>query len=224
MKLPFLDTIRTAQSVIANFGGLNHTPGAKDTEFFDMRNMTSDGYPLLMPRRPYALLQSLTAPQGLYAHDKLCWAADNRFYYDGLFKGSLTAGNKQFVSMGSYIIIWPDKKIYKTQTGEFRNLEHTETTAIDNPHWPAHGQDDVMQFQSYKGVFNENDCVTIQYKVYHPGTQEPDDWWLEDKEKNFVITHIYRDTSDEQGMDIVDIPYDDELDRKSTRLNSSHRT
>lgn len=34
------------------FGGYNHTLGADNGDIWDMKNMTSDFYPLLAPRRP----------------------------------------------------------------------------------------------------------------------------------------------------------------------------
>ena len=51
MKLPsivYQDGIRKGTQV--KFGGLNHNLGAGDGELWDMRNMTSDYYPLLASR------------------------------------------------------------------------------------------------------------------------------------------------------------------------------
>ena len=60
MKLPgmiFADGIRKGRQV--KFGGLNHNPGADDGELWDMRNLTSDCFPLLATRAPRRLYRTL---------------------------------------------------------------------------------------------------------------------------------------------------------------------
>lgn len=52
MKLPsvlYADGIKKGQQV--KFGGLNHNLGADDGELWDMRNLTSDYFPLRPPGR-----------------------------------------------------------------------------------------------------------------------------------------------------------------------------
>ena len=44
------------------------------------------------------------------------------FYYNGFLVGTVEASEKQFVGMGAYLLIWPDKKYYNIQTGEFGDL------------------------------------------------------------------------------------------------------
>ena len=127
MKLPsvlYADGIKKGQQV--KFGGLNHNLGADDGELWDMRNLTSDYFPLLATRAPRRLYRTLESAGGLYCWEKLCWVDGTGFYYDGERKGAVTAGQKTFAALGAYIVIFPDKAWYNTLTGEFGSLEDLE--------------------------------------------------------------------------------------------------
>ena len=109
------------------FGGYNHTLGADNGDIWDMKNMTSDFYPLLAPRRPRWKVRTLTKPNGFYAHDGLYWVDGTGFYAGGTLKGTVTNGRKKFASLGAYIIILPDKKYYNRLTDEFGAMEASFT-------------------------------------------------------------------------------------------------
>lgn len=124
MRLPqvsYADGIKTAKQ--DEFAGLNHNLGAKDGELWDMRNLCSDYSPLLATRSRRMLYKTLQDPGGLFCWDKLCWVDGTTFYYDGVAKGTVTAGRKTFTALGAYIVIFPDKAYYNTAADEFGNLE-----------------------------------------------------------------------------------------------------
>ena len=50
MKYPTLPTQQSTRQMIDVFGGYNHNMRIGENEFFDMKNMTSDHYPILAPR------------------------------------------------------------------------------------------------------------------------------------------------------------------------------
>lgn len=113
MRLPqvsYADGIKTAKQ--DEFAGLNHNLGAKDGELWDMRNLCSDYSPLLATRSRRMLYKTLQDPGGLFCWDKLCWVDGTTFYYDGVAKGTVTAGRKTFTALGAYIVIFPDKAYY----------------------------------------------------------------------------------------------------------------
>lgn len=105
------------------FYGLDHNLGAADGGLWDMRNLTSDYYPLLATRPKRKKTRKLTSGGGLFAWDALAWVDGTGFYYGGEKKGTVTAGEKRFAAIGAYIIILPDKKYYNTISGEFGSLE-----------------------------------------------------------------------------------------------------
>lgn len=124
MKLPdmkYADGIAKSKQI--KFGGLNHSSGASDGELYAMRNLTGDHYPVLATRAPRLKYRTLDAPGGLFSWDGLCWVDGTDFLFGGEVKGQVAAGEKTFASMGSWIIIMPDKACYNTDTGEFKKME-----------------------------------------------------------------------------------------------------
>lgn len=124
MKLP---KVKFASGITkprqTGFGGLNHSAGAGDGELWDMKNLSSDHYPLLATRQKRMKYGSLHSPGGLFSWEELCWVDGTDFCFAGEVKGQVTKGEKVFASMGSRIVIFPDKCCYDIETGEFRSLE-----------------------------------------------------------------------------------------------------
>lgn len=129
--LPELHAVTQQRQVIGEFGGYDHNLRIAENEWYDMRNMSGDLYPLVTPRRQRARVRQLSKANGLYAHNRLCWVDGTDFYYDGKYKGKVTDSRKQFAGMGAYILIWPDKVAYNTTTDEFFPLGNKVTTTGD---------------------------------------------------------------------------------------------
>lgn len=117
------------REMIGQFGGYNHNLRIPNNDFWDMENMSSDAYPLITPREPRGIVRTFTKPNGLFAHERLCWIDGTDFYYDGEIRGTVEDSPKQLVGMGAYILIWPDKKYFNTSTGEFGSLANSVTTS-----------------------------------------------------------------------------------------------
>ena len=148
MRYPKLRETKSSRQIVDAFKGYNHNLRIGDGEFFDMKNMTSDHYPVLSPRgkrgeydhdKEYARLN------GLIAKDSLCYVDGSKFVINeyevdmGLVteciacpnkekcskpeKGE-TACQKQLISMGAYVIIMPDKKYFNTEDfSDYGNIE-----------------------------------------------------------------------------------------------------
>lgn len=115
------DGIKKGKQV--KFGGLNHSPGARDGELWSMKNLSSDLYPLLSPRKKRWKTGELEQPNGFYAKGELFWVDGTDFYSGGVEKGTVENGKKKFCGIGIYTIILPDKAIYNRETGEFSSIE-----------------------------------------------------------------------------------------------------
>ena len=131
MKLPVMNVIKRKTDVVTGFTGLDMRPKTAGSAFAGMKNMTCERLPVMAARKPRMRVRTLRSPGGLFAHDKLCWVDGNGFYYDGELKGTVAQGEKSFVRMGAYVLIWPDEKYYNTQTGEFGSLGAEFTTYAD---------------------------------------------------------------------------------------------
>lgn len=114
--LPALDYEYTDREVTDVFLGYNHNAKIGDGEFFHTENLTSAFYPLLAPRKSRGRVRDMSDPGGLLAKEKLAWVDNGTLYYDGEATPltALTHGEKELVSMGAYIVVFPDKVYYNT--------------------------------------------------------------------------------------------------------------
>lgn len=179
MKLPnmkYADRITKKKQV--DFGGLNLTAGAGDGELRDMRNLTSDHYPLLATRAARLKYHDLDKPGGVFSWDGLCWVEDGKFYFRGEQKGTVSAGIKTFASMGAYIIILPDKCYYNVDTDAFGSMEAKwNGTYLVFRDGKLYGEDAKANAIQAAGVnwadyFKQGDAVTISGCVTHPGNNK----------------------------------------------------
>lgn len=133
-KLPSRQQYR---EILDKFLGYDQRLSAAEGSFCEMQNLSSDRYPMLSPRKPRgtvtpALTGSVTGmimtAQGLYY-------TEDKYLYPGLGNSGidmgLTAGSKQMVRMGAYVLIFPDRKYFNTADPEDRGDIDAEFTAAD---------------------------------------------------------------------------------------------
>ena len=137
MRYPQLKVQPTTRQMVDAFRGYNHNLRISDGEFFDMKNMTSDYYPVLSPRGKRGFYVKPASPQGLIAKDAICYVDGTEFVIGeyridmGL---SVKAEDcpKHLVSMGAYVIIMPDKKYINTMDlTDFGSIEASFTSSTD---------------------------------------------------------------------------------------------
>lgn len=123
MNLPYM-TAATGKNrkQIITFAGLNYGQGTSDGELAESRNLSSARFPCLSQRAGRKSAGSYTSPTGLYARGKLCVVDGTDFLYGGKVVGQVTAGEKQFATINTKIVIFPDKVYYDTETEEFGAL------------------------------------------------------------------------------------------------------
>ena len=148
MKLSRLWELPSSRYTIDVFGGYNHNMRIGEGEFYEMKNLTSDHYPILSPRPQRGTYDGISPnnPCALIAKDALCYVdivTENNVYGARLYiNGKEVAGlqlssleedlpKRTLVSMGSYIIIMPDKKWVNTNDETYGNIEATVTTNTD---------------------------------------------------------------------------------------------
>ena len=124
-KYPTLTVIPTRREVVQVFGGYNHNLRIPEGEFYDMENLTSDYYPTLSPRSKRYLYKNIRAG-GLIEKDSLCYVLNDiengcaYFYINEHKVEGFTLSYdpqkpiKRLISIGSYVVIMPDKKYINT--------------------------------------------------------------------------------------------------------------
>lgn len=132
MQFPTLTEQGQSREMISAFAGYDHNASIAANAFYDMKNMSSDGYPLLQSRKRRGMVRQMEKPQGILAKDAMAWADGGKLYYNGAEITGLTLadGEKQMVSMGAYLLIWPDKKYLNTKNlTDFGSMEASYESA-----------------------------------------------------------------------------------------------
>lgn len=121
-----------SRQMIDAFGGYNHNLRIGDGEFFNMKNMTSDFYPVLSPRGKRGVYAVPTHCTGMIAKDSLCYTDGSKFFMNEYeIDMGLNDEPKQLISMGAYVIILPDKKYINTKDITDRgNIEVTNDVQL----------------------------------------------------------------------------------------------
>jgi len=169
-----------------NFIGLNKRENVKDDQIVDGVNVGSEALPKMSPRLPREDLgYSLSDPQDLFsAGGKLAWVDGTSFYYDGVEKGTVTAGKKSMVDFNGHIVIFPDKKYYCYNSNNVDYDEFGSFTAPDLDYITTH----------YNRVFGcKGDSIRGSkwgdFKTWDDFSGEEDDSWATDvvTKGNFTV-------------------------------------
>lgn len=133
MKLSKLYELPTARTNVDIFKGYNHNLRIGDGEFYDMKNLSSDNYPVLSPRQKRGVYAVPNAPQGMISKDSLCYVDGSDFIINEYrVPIGLTVDDKpkNLISMGAYVIIMPDKKYINTaDLTDYGSIEAAVTTS-----------------------------------------------------------------------------------------------
>ena len=136
MQYPYLEEVTRYREMTNAFGGYNHQLSCQEGQFYDMKNMTSQYYPILSPRNERGIARQFANPQGILDKEELMWVDDGILYKNGekAWNGNplSTTGKKTLVKMGAYVVIFPDKMWYNTENGWTGKLEHR--TGVSDGH------------------------------------------------------------------------------------------
>ena len=137
MRYPTVPERKTSRTMVDTFRGYNHNLRIGQGEFFDMKNMTSDHYPVLSPRKKRGFYVKPASPQALIAKDTVCYVDGSEFVIgdtriDMGLSVDMADCPKQLVSMGAYVIIMPDKKYINTIDTEDRGSIEAEFASSED--------------------------------------------------------------------------------------------
>ena len=122
--MPYLSKLQVGDAtrdVIESFGGYRPTLRTAENEFYDMKNMTGKYAPVLSVRDrrgvlDHRFLNGSGSIQGLaYKKDTLAYVRGDTLYYGDVeipLKEGL--GERELISMGAYLIVFPDMMYLNT--------------------------------------------------------------------------------------------------------------
>ncbi|MDO4982736.1 MAG: hypothetical protein Q4E35_04170 [Eubacteriales bacterium] len=168
MRYPILSGKTPRRKSISVFTGYDHRLRAAEGSFYETENMSVEGYPMLSARKKRGEVLTLTSPQGLIEKDALAWVDNGTLYYNSLATPvtGLTAGEKQLVSMGAYLCIFPDNRYFNT-------ADHSDYGSMD-AHWSYTGS------VSYAMCDAEGEAYSgVDYSLTEPTAPENGQLWLD---------------------------------------------
>lgn len=156
--LPILNPTQTnSKKYIVNFQGLNLGEGYSDGEFSACENISSALSPCITQRWGRTREAEHSAPSALHAKDGLIIIDGTKVLHKGKTVGTVSAGVKQMANVGNYVIIFPDKKYYNVDTGEFGSMDLTQTAAAGTVTFT----DGSISLNSGSFSFRAGDAITI---------------------------------------------------------------
>ena len=188
--MAFYPTLKAPQQQVLTtqvFAGYDHNIRGRDGAFYDMMNMSGRNYPLAATRQERRTVHAMTDPTGLIAKDQLYWVDNGKFYAGGIEIAGLTLSDepKQLVSMGAYIVIWPDKKYINTQ-------DLTDYGSIDNTVSLTGGTLTIEPAMQDGTVY---DMSTVVLSDTTPTNQENGTLWIDTSGETHILNR-YNEATD----------------------------
>ena len=165
MKLPTLSSAASSREMVDTFRGYNHNLRIADGEAYDMRNMTSDLYPVMSPRKPRGtwLKKNIS---GMISKEQLCYTQGTKFVMgDEEYELGLSDAEKTMVSMGAYVVILPDKKYINTAQPDDRGDIENIVTISGNVKYTMCGMDGAVYQNATVSVTAPKDPANGAYWV-----------------------------------------------------------
>ena len=169
--MPILNEGPTQRSVTDTFLGYNHNLKIQDGEFWDTKNLTTQYYPLLASRKKRGLVKHFGYFQGItQLNGKLAYIDNGILYFDDAPTPvtGLSSGQKQLVTMGAYICIFPDHVYYNTvDETDYGSMTHEYTA-----------DDAYLEFHmcNSEGVIYSDDIITES--AVAPEDPDDGDLWI----------------------------------------------
>lgn len=178
MHIPKLQQGQQKIQTVSIFGGYDHNLRIPDGAFYEMKNMTSDHYPVLASRQQRGQVTARGTVQGIVSSHGLCRVVDGNFCLPGdlTVQMNLTSGSKSLITMGAYVIILPDKKWINVAAMLDRAVGEETWGDMENT-W-------------------ENGTTPVKIQVCHPDGTLREDWTVAN-EKPAAPTEgqLWRDTT-----------------------------
>lgn len=173
-KLPsMVYEINSKQYTTKAFKGYDHNVSSSDGNIWDEKNICTEYYPALGTRKARWIYDSLFIPNGMYCHDGIYTVDGTKFYADGVEKFTVANNKKTFCSLGSKIIMLPDKKYYDTSNQSYGSIESSVSnqavTIQDGTYAGEEAEANTIHSETitWSTYFNVGDAVTISGCTVH---------------------------------------------------------
>lgn len=128
--LPELNAqMQSRDSQVSAFLGIHYGEGPSMGQAEETQNLSTARFPALCTREGRAQEGTWTNATGIYYRGGLLTVAGTKLYFDGEEIGDITPGEKQFATVNSKIVIFPDKVMVDTADKSVTRMEATAEIA-----------------------------------------------------------------------------------------------
>lgn len=136
MHLPQMSVPDTSRVLTEVFYGYNHNLRISQGESYDMVNMSCDHFPVLTERKRRGVVGTIASAAGFACKKQLAWVDGSSLYYAGarVDLGTIELSTaeadcpKQLVSMGAYLLVFPDGVYYNTlDAADYGRIDNEKT-------------------------------------------------------------------------------------------------
>ena len=122
--LPELNAqMQSRDSQVSAFLGIHYGEGHSMGQAEETQNLSTARFPALCTREGRAQEGTWTNATGIYYRGGLLTVAGSKLYFDGTEIGDITPGEKQFATVNSKIVIFPDKVMVDSVDKTITRLE-----------------------------------------------------------------------------------------------------
>lgn len=191
MILPRLNQVSRLVQQTETFMGYNHNLKIGAGEWYEEENLSAREFPLFAPRAPRGLVMELEEPGGIFAKQLAAWIDDNVLYYGGTAVGvTLTAEPgciRQFVSMGAYLLVFPD--------GVYVNTADLTDCGSLGANWTA-GESAEVSYTLCRQSGEPYDMSRVTVADEAPASPVNGDYWIDTSE----TLHVLNQWSEQSAM------------------------
>lgn len=196
---PTLTELKQSRYTIDSFGGINRGLRGGENEFKNLIGATTAYYPALSSRNKVSVGSTVANPQGMIAKDALAYVNGADLIYNGYtISMSLSTDPKmcpkQLVSMGAYLVIFPDKKYINTEKFDSGSSTFTDYGSLDASFTTTSG--DTVEFSMC--ALDGSAINTTNITISDTAPSEPTDlqYWIDSSQ----TAHILKQYSSSSGM------------------------
>lgn len=130
MRLPNLSFPERTRTAISEFYGYNHNLRIPEGSFYDCENLTTDCFPVLAPRKKRGVYRSGVKVSGMVDKGNIAYTEGSSIVIGGnVIEMGLSEGAKHLVSMGAYVVVFPDRKYINTSDfSDFGSIDASFTS------------------------------------------------------------------------------------------------
>lgn len=198
MKFPRFVDIQRSRDMTASFAGYNHKISCPEGQFPEMKNITSDYFPVLSPRKKRKVLNHINNPRCIISKEEIMWIDGKTMYINGKpygreYQTLPDNGELEYVEMGKQIVFFKINKIYLNKRSLDIELGMFDNWGEINGGYSIGGEISKVKFEQCDSFGNP---ITYHDDNYYKTNQPQNGDYLLTKNGDKYVIKVYSESMD----------------------------